>query len=134
MFYRDFEAGADRQWRVQVLEAASDGTDRSDATPPTPQSRLAVAPVRLVYHGGDEPGPPDQVRLSVVDSSGVEYQSDAIACAGAGLEPIDPGQPLPINGSIEGHLCWWVPADRLDTLTLIVRAEPAEGAVYLALG
>lgn len=132
LFYDDLETGTEREWALQLLEPVVDRTEEVAAEPPIPEHRLASTRMRLTYYDGADPGQSGDLRFQTVGQSGAKFAPTMQQC-GAEEERLDLRAELAISDSVEGWVCWWVPADEFTSLVLAVEAEPAAGAVYLEL-
>ncbi len=130
--YDDQAIGAERAWRIQLLEAAADRTGDFDVESPPSGERLVAARIRITYERGVSPGPVAQLRFDTVGPGGSVFRSTTQDCRSP-IGKLAGRAGLEVSDAIEGLLCWWVPAAAVDSLVLAVEAEPADGVVYLAL-
>jgi hypothetical protein len=130
--YDDPETGSRREWQIQVVEFVADRTDEFALTLEGPDDALATARVRVSYREGDGRGPLSDLRYGSVGPSGAVFAASVDRCGSpTGRLAVD--AELEPSQTVEGMLCWRVPADEVSSLVLAVEAEPADGVAYLAL-
>lgn len=128
--YNDLETGALRQWQVRVVDALLLNGDRLGLTPPTDDSRLAMARVALSFPALD--GPEVDLKFSILDQSDKPIPERTEGC-GERTPLLPEDLDTSTSGRTEGWVCWWVSATDLRSLLVAIEAEPADGIVYLSL-
>jgi len=136
VFFDDTVSSQQQRWVIEVLSPVSDGTtqfvDGAGADAPLEPEILAFTRVRVTYQSGPAPGVLGGLFFHAIGSTGTEYTMADNGCS-AVLEPFDFDAEVQLEGSIEGNLCWRIPASELGGLKLAVQADSADGTVHLSL-
>lgn len=132
--YAEPDAEASR-WTVQVTAAVVDAStilQNADASNSGPASGnvYAMVPVKLTYKSGPTSISALELNLNGFGTSGTVYTQTSNSC-GSVPEQLDLTASLQPGDSIEGHVCWEVPASELASLKLLVQVLDAQGVVYI---
>lgn len=132
--YAEPDAEASR-WTVQVTAAVVDAStilQNADASNPAPAGGnvYAMVPVKLTYKSGPTAISALELNLNGFGASGTVYTLAGNSC-GSVPEQLDFTASLQPGDSIEGHVCWEVPASELASLKLLVQVLDAQGVVYI---
>ncbi len=132
VYYHDDDLDEERRWVVQVTDpiVVESSADDDQASGSDDAMVVAVARVRIMYESGPVPGQPSDLRLSAIASEPALLEPDECPAI---ADQLDTTIELAPTDTIEGDLCWAVPAADVEDLTLAVEAAPVQGVVFLSL-
>ena len=134
--YDDVDSGKQQRWIIQVLSPVVDGTSQltadGAADAPSGEEVFALTRVRVTYEVGPGAGDMSDLFLNSMGPSLTRFTQAEQGCPTV-PEPLDLTASLQPAESIEGNICWRVPAAELAQLRLAVEARLVDGTVFLAL-
>lgn len=132
VFYPDGDV--DQRWIVEVLEPVQDVTEQfqSGGQAPAAGDAFVATRIRVLNEAGVEGASVGDLRFNLVDQDGnVVVRTDA-PCPGA-PDDLNFAATVPLEGSVEGLVCWTVPQGDLARLVLGIESLRVDGRVHIQL-
>lgn len=128
VFYPD--SGVEQRWIVEVLEPVRDATDELGAT--DGNEIYAATRIRVSNESGIDGASVEDLRFNVVDASNSVIVRSEHNCP-ASADDLNYQASVALGSSVEGTVCWAVPADDLAGLKLGIESSKVQGRVHIQL-
>ncbi|MEM7323619.1 MAG: hypothetical protein AAF531_11090 [Actinomycetota bacterium] len=128
VFYPD--GGAEQRWIIEVLEPVRDAS--ADTAGADEGQMLAATRIRVTNDGGTDGAGLGDLSFNLVDASNTLVIRTENACP-PGVDDFAYDAAVAIEDSVEGQVCWAIPAGDLAGLKLGIESSKVQGRVHILL-